>query len=171
MSTKKKKKSNPTKRNLYLDIGIASAFLIALSPDLTGNTIHEWFGLTFLGTLLVHLLLHWKWVVAITKKIFGTMPLKTRINYLLMLALLGSFAATGITGYTMGEAVGLGRETDLIEDLHELFANLSIGIVGAHVLMHTKWILNAIQRYILGITPGKRSGRKAANSTLAKQNS
>ena len=166
----RKKKSNPAKRNLYLDIGIAGAFLVALSPDITGNTIHEWFGLAFLSTLGVHLLLHWKWVVAITKKLFGKMPIKTRISYALNATLLWAFSMIGLTGYLMGESVSLGIETGLIEGLHEVFANLSIALVIAHLALHLKWLVTNIKRYILGIGPGKRTLRRPLKPAAVKTN-
>jgi cytochrome b len=164
----RKKKSNPAKRNLFLDIGIAGAFLVALSPDITGYAIHEWFGLAFLGTLLVHLLLHWKWVVAITKKLFAKMPIKTRISYVLNATLLWTFSMIGLTGFLMGESVGLGIETGLIRAAHEVFANLSIALVLAHLAMHLKWLVTTIKRYVFGMGPGNRAPRRVLKPAAAK---
>lgn len=153
----RKKKSNPTKRNLYIDTAIGGAFLVALAPGITGLTVHEWLGLAFSGALLTHLLLHWKWVVSITKRLFSKMPVKTRFSYVLNAALLWAFAMIGFTGFMMGNNVGLGFDGDFFRELHEVFANFSILLVGGHLLLHWKWLLSAFQRYILGVKPGGRA--------------
>jgi hypothetical protein len=52
-----------TKTNLILDITILSAFLVIANPSLTGNSIHEWLGVSFAAAIITHLLFHWKWLV------------------------------------------------------------------------------------------------------------
>ncbi len=157
-----RKKTTPkTKRNLYYDIGIAGALLITLAPDITGLTIHEWLGVAFGGMLLVHLLLHWKWVVAMTKRFFGPMPLKARINYLLSIALLGAFALVGLTGMLGSDTFGMGGG-EFLEEAHEAFSQLSLLLVGTHLAMHWRWIVKAVQRYILRKKPGAQTNKKLA---------
>ena len=65
---KKKRKLNITKTNLLVDILIFMGFLIALNPDATGNTVHEWLSLSLAGGITAHLLMHWKWIVTNFKK-------------------------------------------------------------------------------------------------------
>jgi len=48
-----------TKTNLVLDLGMFGAMLAVTNPHLTGNTIHEWLGVSLVGALITHLLLHW----------------------------------------------------------------------------------------------------------------
>jgi cytochrome b len=53
------------KTNLLLDVGVFAALLIVMEPDLTGIAIHEWLSLAVAGTIIVHLLLHWKWITTV----------------------------------------------------------------------------------------------------------
>lgn len=66
----KKKKLNPIKTNLWVDVVIFLAFLLALDPRTTGIAIHEWLSLAAAGAAIVHLLLHWQWIVEVTRRFF-----------------------------------------------------------------------------------------------------
>jgi hypothetical protein len=59
-----------TKTNLILDIAIFTAFLVSAIPSLTGNTIHEWLGVSLSAAIVTHLLFHWNWLVKVTTEFF-----------------------------------------------------------------------------------------------------
>lgn len=69
------------RRNLILDIIIFAAFLAVANPSLTGMTIHEWLALAFTATIVIHLLLHWKWLVNVTQKFFRKLLNISRLTY------------------------------------------------------------------------------------------
>jgi len=74
----------------FVDIGLALSFLVSFItgilkwPSLTIHftavyriipmqylvTIHDWSGIAMGVFVLIHLVLHWKWIVTMTKKIF-----------------------------------------------------------------------------------------------------
>ena len=150
----RKKKMSPTKRNYFVDIGIALGFLIVFSQEITGETLHEWLGLALFVGLFTHLLLHWKWVVNITKRIFSKkLNRKTRINYIVNAGLLMSFVMMGVSGLMISESVmplvGLGNGPDLWEDIHEAVSNFTMLMVLSHLLLHTKWIITNTKKYLL----------------------
>lgn len=33
--------------------------------------LHDWFAVALLAVLVIHLILHWKWIVYMTKKVFS----------------------------------------------------------------------------------------------------
>ena len=89
---------NRTKVNYWIDVVIAISFVmsaasgIAFLLPVTGATvlgisylawtqIHTWGSLAMLAGVLAHLVLHWKWIVAMTKKTFlpGTVPARTSV--------------------------------------------------------------------------------------------
>ena len=76
-----KRKTNPTKVNLFLDAAIFVAFLLALDPRLTGIAIHEWLGVAGAAAVVVHLLLHWEWIVGVTRRFLGRTSGAARLNY------------------------------------------------------------------------------------------
>lgn len=77
-----------TKINYWVDVGMGIAFIFAfitgifkfpvltrsfigvfrLIPSRTMNIIHDWSGLLMGLLVLAHLILHWNWIVCMTKK-------------------------------------------------------------------------------------------------------
>jgi cytochrome b subunit of formate dehydrogenase len=96
--TTKKKKPNKARINYYVDIIIAISFvLVALSgvilffagsggyqggrnpryaqevlgvSRLLWKDLHNWGGIIMMGGALLHLVLHWKWIVCMTRNLF-----------------------------------------------------------------------------------------------------
>ena len=82
---------NRTKLNYWIDVGLAISFLacfitglikwpglikiigvaaykILHAPNI--SILHDWSGLIMGALVLIHLALHWKWIVAVTKSMF-----------------------------------------------------------------------------------------------------
>lgn len=148
------KTNDRTKINWILDIVIFLAFLVAGEPHFTGLAIHEWLGLAFGAGILTHILLHGNWVIAITKRIFSTLPNATRINYVLNLALFIDIVAIIISGIAISRvalpAVGIASFGESsMSGLHHISANLFTPLVGLHIAMHISWIVATFKRYVL----------------------
>ena len=83
---------NKIKLNYWIDIGLAISFLICLITGLIKwpglikligtsaykilyvkniSLLHDWSGLIMGILVLTHLILHWKWIIAVTKSTFG----------------------------------------------------------------------------------------------------
>ena len=69
---------NKLKLNYFVDIGMAIAFVIVTVtgilklPALGGQTeaymfLHDWSGVVLAAFVLLHLILHWNWIVCMTK--------------------------------------------------------------------------------------------------------
>lgn len=149
-----KEKISAAASNLYLDILLLIGFILIMEPELTGITIHEWFSLAFGAAMVIHIIWHWKWVVALTKKLFEKLFHLSRLRYFLGLVLLGAFLFVFVTGIMESQSLlrffGLKASRNPIwEWLHSLSSDLMWFLVGVHILLDWKWILNATQRYIL----------------------
>ena len=162
----KKKGMSATKKNYMIDIAIALGFLVVFNPDATGIAIHEWLSLGLFAGLITHVILHWKWVVSITKKFFGKLPRQTRINYLINGGLALAFITTGFSGFAISESItpllGFSSAGGFWEGIHEAAANLSMLLVVSHVALHWKWNVNNTKKYIL------KSGASTSNKKRAR---
>jgi hypothetical protein len=56
---------------LVVDVIVFAGVLTTFAPKMTGQFLHEWLGLAFGVTLLVHVILHWQWLVKVTQRFFG----------------------------------------------------------------------------------------------------
>ncbi|KAA3665412.1 MAG: DUF4405 domain-containing protein [Chloroflexi bacterium] len=153
MNTKQKKLSK-TQINFLVDLGIFLLVLLVAAPKTTGMAIHEWLSIAFAVPIMAHLVLHWKWIVNVTKKIFSKIPGETRFNYILNLLIFISIVLVSLSGILISEealpALGIAMAIDPFwSSMHDLSANLFIVMTGVHIAMHWTWIVNAFKRYVL----------------------
>lgn len=149
-----KKQLNQTKVNLAVDAGIFVGFLIADTPHFTGMAIHEWLGIAFGAAVITHLLLHWRWIVAITQRFFSKTTWQARLNYILNLLLFVDFTVIILSGLMISREalpfLGISLEPDRAwSGLHHLSTNLSLVLLGLHLALHWQWIVKAIKRYVI----------------------
>ncbi len=162
-------KINTTKLNLFLDIGLALAFVVELERHFTGLRNHELIGLVMGLALITHIVLHWKWVWNVTKSFFRNLFHSSRLNYVLNVGLLIDLGVIIVTGIliseTLGLNLGIARDAQMtFKSLHHLASNFSLILVGTHVALHWKWILSNTKKYIFRITGGKSKAAKAPAS-------
>ena len=150
--TTKTQKISPVKTNFLVDIAIFLAFLVALEPHLTGMTIHEWLGIAFGAAIVTHLVLHWKWLVATTKRFVGRLPGNTRLNYILNALFFINMTVLIFTGLMISETalpalgIQLGQGGSF-QRLHTLTADWALYLLALHVALHWRWIVTTTNRY------------------------
>lgn len=147
-----KKRMSPTVVNYLLDMTIFLAFLVAMDPHSTGIAIHEWLSLAFGAAIITHLLLHWSWLVGITRRLFGRITGEARINYLLNWLFFIDMTVIIFTGIMISEsalpAIGITPAHSFAwRSLHDLSANLALPILGLHVALHWRWIVNTTKNF------------------------
>ncbi|NJN19857.1 MAG: DUF4405 domain-containing protein [Oscillochloris sp.] len=137
--------------NLLFDTVVFVGFLAATAPNFTGLAIHEWLSLAVAAAIITHLLLHWNWIVGVTRRFFGKATWGSRVNYLLNGLLFVAFTTVIFTGVMISEAalplfgIRFERET-LWMQLHRLASDASVLLIGLHVALHWRWIVNMTRR-------------------------
>ena len=149
-----RRKTNPTKVNLFLDAAIFAVFLLALDPRLTGIALHEWLGLAGAAAVVVHLLLHWEWIVGVTRRFLGRTSGAARLNYVFDALFFIDLVVISLSGLMVSQALlpllGLGTPGGTFWLVaHSLSANVAVVLVAVHAALHWKWIVNAVRRYVL----------------------
>jgi len=170
--TTKTQKISPVKTNFLVDIAIFVAFLVALEPRLTGMAIHEWLGIAFGAAIVTHLVLHWKWLVATTKRFFGRLNGNTRLNYLVNALFFINMTVLIFTGLMISEtalpALGIQlAEGGAFRQLHTLSADWTLYLLALHVALHWRWIVNTANRYVVQplLRPFRKGSRRAERAT------
>lgn len=146
------------KLNLFFDITIALAFVVEMEEHFTGLRIHELLGLAFGAGIVVHLALHWRWILNVSLRFFQKLFHESRLNYVLNLALFVDMLIAVVTGILISRTLGLsfGGESRALERLHILSSELSLIIVGLHVALHWKWILAHSKKYLFTLSWQKK---------------
>src|ERR1700683_1444644 len=80
-----------TRLDFWLDALLLVAYTLAYSLGFTGIATHEWLGIGLGVVLLVHLTLHWDWVIRTTRKLLrpgGREQFVWLVNLLLLLSMV-----------------------------------------------------------------------------------
>ena len=91
-------KSDKQKHNWLLDAALFGGFLVALWLDLTGVAVHQWLGVAVGLIAGYHLWKHWRWVKAVTGRLFGRTSRQSRTYYAVDAGLAVGLAAISVTG-------------------------------------------------------------------------
>lgn len=145
--------------NLLIDLSVFTAFLIAMEPPLTGIAIHEWLSIALAATIVVHLLLHWKWITSVGAAFFGKLFHSSRLKFVVDVLLFVAFTAVMMTGIMISESVlrTLGIQlaaNRAYRSLHSLSADASMILVALHFALSWNWIVSTIRRYVIDPVAG-----------------
>jgi hypothetical protein len=142
-----------TKINLALDITIFIAFLVVANPGLTGMTIHQWIALAFAAAIVTHLLLHWNWLVMVTRQFFKRLFHQSRLNYVVDALFFVAMTASMLSGLMISKSIlaTLGIQLDVShgwETIHKLASDASLILLGLHFALHFKWVVSSLKGYV-----------------------
>lgn len=106
--------------------------------------IHDKIGILMLLFFVVHIALHWRWIILTTENFFRkekqTKKMgKVKLNYLVDLALFIQFALVGYSGLIMyfnHHAAG-----QILRLIHDKVGILMLFFFVAHIALHWRWIV------------------------------
>jgi hypothetical protein len=140
-------------KNLLIDLAALTAFLIVFEPHMTGETIHEWLAVAPAGVLVVHILLHWKWVVQVTKRFVQQLRTSVRLNYIINALTFLAYVAVMLSGIMISKSVLPTLGLQIAHDqawrmLHNLSANAALAMTALHFALHWKWVLHSTRQLV-----------------------
>jgi hypothetical protein len=147
-------KPNRNRVNLYLDIALFMAFLLADAPHGTGIPVHEWLSIALIAVLIVHLLLHWTWIVNTVKRFVGNGMGRNRVNFVLNALLFVDVVVIMFSGIMISRAalpaLGIAVPAGFAwRRLHDQSATLGILLLALHVALHWRWIVAMASKHVL----------------------
>lgn len=153
--------NSPIKTRYVFDVLLLVLFLIASAPMATGIAVHEWVSFVYLVPFVIHLLLHWDWLMAIPKRFFKKLSVQHRINVVLDVCLYALMIFVTLSGILISEAalplLGIAIEPDgFWHTMHHNSSNLLFPLLGIHLALHWSWITNTTKKLL------NRGSRKTA---------
>lgn len=138
--------------DFWLDALLLVAFTLAYSLGFTGIVAHEWIGIGLGVALLVHLTLHWDWVMRTTRRLL-TRGGRDRFAWVLNLLLLVSMALCIMSGILISEvalpALGITLPfSSFWRQMHSTTATLTLILVPVHAAMCWRWIAGVARRLV-----------------------
>ena len=132
--------------------------------------LHNWASVALAVLISIHILLHWKWIVGTTKRIFGNLRQSTATVYeyygsVILLFVL--FIFEGLSGLVLWLVMprgqldhhhmrqGTGRTFLLLQrnvwvDLHAWIAVTIIGIILVHLILNWNWLVGVSKKIFRG---------------------
>jgi hypothetical protein len=146
--------------DFWFDAVILAGYTVAYSYGFTGVVIHEWLGIGLGIALLLHLTLHWDWVVRTTRRLISPRG-PDKLIWLVNLALLFAMTLCVASGIAISRVAlpELGiftMQSSFWFRLHALTAEVTVGLVPVHVALRWRWIAG-VGRRLLARRPGERS--------------
>ena len=136
------------KRNWLIDVVLFIGFLLTFFLDLTGLSGHQWLGIGVGIFAFYHLLIHWKWVLTVTKRFFGRTSGKSRLYYLIDWSLLLSGAIIGISGLIISTWFNINLVNYLFwKNIHIYSSIAGLVIILIKIATHWRWIVKTASRY------------------------
>jgi hypothetical protein len=157
------------KTNFLIDAGIFVAFLAAEEPRLTGISWHEWLSVALAATIVVHLLLHWRWITNVLTNYFRKLFHVSRLKFVVDLLLFAAFTGVMVSGLMVSRSVlpfvGIEIRPDRSwGSLHTLTAQASVILLGVHFALNWAWVVGMIKRFITRLS--RKSVKQDAQPVL-----
>ena len=140
-----------TRLDFWLDALLLVAYTLAYSLGFTGIATHEWLGIGLGVVLLVHLPLHWDWVIRTTIKLLRRGG-HERFIWLVNLLLLGTMTLCIASGILISEVAlpQLGITVPVSSfwrQMHGTTATLTLILVPIHAALRWRWIVGMARRF------------------------
>jgi hypothetical protein len=137
------------KTNWLIDAALFAGLLSCFWLDLTGVEFHQWLGIIVGAGALVHLLLHWDWVEAVTGRFFSRTSRQARTYYVIDAALLLGFWLILVSGLLISTwfNFSLGN-ISLWNNVHIAISIATLLLLTLKIGLHWRWIASVAQRYI-----------------------
>jgi hypothetical protein len=142
------------KTNFWIDFLAFIGFLVALQPNLTGISLHEWLTLSGAAVMVLHVLIHWDWVVKAILRFFSDARNIVRLNFVLAVLVFIGFTAIITSGLVISRVVmpGFGLpppDNRGWKGIHELASNLTLALVAFHFALHWDWVVTAFLKVVV----------------------
>ena len=150
-----------TRLDFWFDAVLLAGYTVAYSYGFTGVVIHEWLGIGLGIALLLHLTLHWDWVVRTARRLLFPRG-HDRLIWAVNLALLFAMTLCVVSGIAISRVAlpELGiytLQTPFWFRLHVLTAEVTVALVPVHVALRWRWIAGVARRLLGWRRPGRRS--------------
>ena len=139
-----------TRLDFWLDAFLLVAYTLAYSLGFTGIADHEWIGIGLGIVLLVHLTLHWDWVVRTTRKLLrpgGRERFIWGINLLLLVTMTLCIASGILISEVALPELGIALPASSFwRQIHDTTATLTLILVPIHAALRWRWIVGMARR-------------------------
>ncbi len=149
---RRRKVAARTRLDFWFDAVLLLGFTLAYSYGFTGIAIHEWLGIGLGAALLLHLTLHWDWVIRTTRKLLrprGPDKVIWLVNLALLVAMTFCVASGVLISRVALPSLGLyPLSGSFWTQLHFRTADVTLALVPVHAALRWRWIARVGRRLL-----------------------
>jgi hypothetical protein len=135
------------KNKWMIDAGLFGGFLLAFFLDLTGIELHQWLGIAAGAIAAYHLVTHWSWVTAVTRRFFSHTSNQSRLYYLVDAGMMAGFFAMVSTGVVISTWLSLSFiNYETWKAVHIASAALTLLLTVLKIGLHGRWIVSTARK-------------------------
>ena len=153
-------------RTRYVMDSLLLVFFILANVPQVNLPFHEWISFVFIVPFIIHLLLHYDWVLKTPPRFFQRIGGEIRFNFIFDCLLYLMMILVIISGILASEVVlPLFMQFEALPfwtEVHHKYSNLLIILVGVHLGMHWRWIAELTK------TMFRKSGKSDVDVTDAE---
>jgi hypothetical protein len=134
---------------IIFDFIMLILLIMVYGVSATGITFHEIAGMIIFIMFFIHLAYNDKWIINVTKRMFDkTFSLKLRFMNIVDMLLLLMFLSVGISGVMISKVLFNIGIVYIWRYVHIFSSGFSVILLGIHIGLHGKMIINAIKNMI-----------------------
>jgi len=164
-------KNHKSSINGLVDAALFVSFIALFFLELTGVALHQWLGIAAGALALYHLIRHWEWVKAVSRRFFGRTAGRARLYYLvdaLLLVGLGAILGSGLLISTWFN-VSLGSAATAWAAFHVAASQITLLLVVLKVTLHWRWIAKTARGLLSRPTAPVASKPVSASAAIARR--
>ncbi len=140
---------NRAKNRWIINVVMYAGFTLMFFLDLTGVIVHQWLGLAVGVIALYHLLDHWDWVGAVSKRFLGKTSWQARLYYLVDAGILLGFLGILFSGLGISTWFSVLVENQIgWIDFHVVVSAVTLLLIVIKVIAHRRWIVKTASGWL-----------------------
>jgi hypothetical protein len=134
-------------KNWWIDALMMVAYLFCFYLEFTGVVGHQWLGVGIGVLVVIHTLLHWDWVVLVTKRFFTNVGAKSRWYYMVDVLILMGLVVILETGLVISTWVNFDLPNYIAWlDIHTYASYITLALLVFKIGIHWRWVVNTTGR-------------------------
>ncbi len=155
---------NRAKNRWIINVVMYAGFTLLFFLDLTGAIVHQWLGLAVGVIALYHLLDHWDWVDAVSKRFLGKTSWQARLYFFIDAGILLGFLGILVSGLGISTWFSVLVENQIgWIDFHVVVSAVTLLLIVIKVIAHRRWIVKTASGW-LSQAPAAQKPRLAPQS-------
>jgi hypothetical protein len=140
-------RTNSHQTKWWVDALLLSAFFISFLLDLTGVGVHQWLGIAIGIVAGYHLLAHWSWVKAVTRRIART-TWQAHLYYVVDAGIALGFLGILLSGLAISTWFNPASISAAWRELHVDVSIITLALVVFKIAVHWRWIVSVARKYV-----------------------